>query len=69
MLKFHEKLNELLVSAGLPGHLQLCNQSRALSVFFNFFNNKKLFLCIFYKVNNIFLHQSCLKSPLPVELT
>ena len=25
--------------------------------------------CIFYKVNNLFLHQSYLKSPLRVKLT
>ena len=43
--------------------------SWALSVFFNFFNNKKLFFFIFYKVNNLFLHQSYLKSPLPIKLT
>ena len=39
------------------------------SVFFNFSNNKKLFFLFFYKVNNLFLHQSYLKSPLPVKLT
>ena len=44
-------------------------QSWALPVFFHFFNNRKLFFCTFYKVNNLFLHQSYLKSPLPVELT
>ena len=44
-------------------------QSWALEVFFNFFNNKKLFFCIFYQVNNLFLHQSYLKIPLPVKLT
>ena len=44
-------------------------QSWALSVFFNFFNNKKLFFCIFYQVNNLFLLQSYLKSLLPVKLT
>ena len=36
---------------------------------FNFFNNKKWFFCIFYQVNNLFLYQSDLKSPLPVKLT
>ena len=45
------------------------DQSWALPVFFNFFNNKKWFYCTFYKVNNRFLHQSYLKSPLPVKLT
>ena len=44
-------------------------QRWALSVFFNFFTNKKWFFCIFSKVNNLFLHQSHLKSPLPVKLT
>ena len=43
-------------------------QSWAHSVFLNFFNNKKWFFCIFYHVNNLFLHQSYLKSPLPVKL-
>ena len=28
-----------------------------------------MIFCIFYKVNNLFLHQSYLKSPLPVKLT
>ena len=44
-------------------------QSWALSVFLNFFNNKNDFFCIFYQVNNLFLHQSNLKSPLAVKLT
>ena len=44
-------------------------QSWALPVFFHFFNNKKLCICTFYQVNNLFLHQSYLKSPLPVKLT
>ena len=44
-------------------------QSWALAVFFNLINNKKLFFCIFYQVNNLFLHQSYLKSPLPVKVT
>ena len=44
-------------------------QSWALSVFLNFFKYKKLFFCIFYQVNNLVLHQSYLKSPLPVKLT
>ena len=43
-------------------------QSWALPVIFHFFTNKKLFFCTFYKVNNLFLHQSYLKSPLPVKL-
>ena len=37
--------------------------------YFFFFNNKKLFVCIFDKVMNPFLHQSYLKSRLPVKLT
>ena len=44
-------------------------QSWALSVFVNFFNNKKCPFCIYYKVNDQLLHQSYLKSPLPVKLT
>ena len=44
-------------------------QSWALSVFFNIFHNKKIVYCNFYKVNNLFLHMSYLKSPLPVKLT
>ena len=44
-------------------------QSWALSVFFNFFNYKKWFSCIFFQMNNLFLHQSYLKSPLTVKLT
>ena len=44
-------------------------QRWALSVFLNFFNNKKWFFCIFYQINNLFLHQSYLKSPHPVKLT
>ena len=43
-------------------------QSWALEVFLNLFNNKKLFFCIFYQVNNLFLHQSYLKSPLPDKI-
>ena len=38
-------------------------QSWALPVFFHFFNNRKWFCCTFYQVNNLFLHQSYLKSP------
>ena len=41
----------------------------SISVFFIFFNNNKLFFGIFCQVNNLFLHQSYLKSPLPVKLT
>ena len=44
-------------------------QSWELSVFFNFFNNTIWYFCICYQVNNLFLHQSYLKSPLPVKLT
>ena len=36
---------------------------------FEFKNNKKGFVCIFYQVNNLFLHRSYLKSPLPGKLT
>ena len=49
--------------------LYLLTQSWALSVFLNIFNNNKQFFCIFHKVTNLFLHQSYLKSPLPVKLT
>ena len=44
-------------------------QSWALGVFFKFFNDKNDFLAFFYQVNNLFLHQSYLKSPLTVKLT
>ena len=44
-------------------------QSWALSVFLNIFNSKKWLVCIFYNVNNLFLHQFYLKSPLPVKLS
>ena len=43
-------------------------QSWALSVFFSSFNNLKCFFCIFYKVDNLFMHQSYSKSPLSVKL-
>ena len=43
-------------------------QNTALSVFFNFFTNKKVFFCIFIKLITISA-QSYLKSPLPVKLT
>ena len=46
----------LLQGNSQSGHV---SQSWALSVFFNFFNNKKW----------LFWHQSNLKSPLPVKLT
>ena len=35
---------------------------------FEIFDNKKWFVCIFYQVNNLFLHQSYLKSPLPSQI-
>ena len=58
-----------LVSVCHDAHQQVgwCtrSQSWALSVFFN----KTLFFCIFYQVNDLFLHQVHLKSPLPVKLT
>ena len=53
-------------TSGSPTHSR--RQSWALPVFFNLFTNKKCF-CIFYQANNLFLHQSYLKSPLPVKLT
>ena len=37
--------------------------------FLNFSIIKNVFFCIFYQVNNLFLHQSYLNSPLPVKLT
>ena len=40
---------------------KLEEQSWALEVFFNFFNNKNCFFAFFYQVNNLFLHQSYLK--------
>ena len=45
-------------------------QSSALEVFivfFNFFNNKKWLFCIFYQVNNLFLHLFYLK-PTPSQI-
>ena len=50
-------------------HIVVKFKSWALSVFFNFSNNKKWCVCIFYQLNNLFLHQSYLKCPLPVKLT
>ena len=35
---------------------------------FECFNNKKWFFCIFYQVNNLFLHQSYLKKPTPSQM-
>ena len=43
-----------------PASAQLC----AAVAFFNFFNNNKWFYCIFYQINNLFLHQSYLKPKL-----
>ena len=42
-------------------------QSWALLVFFIFSIIKNYFVAFFYHVNNLFLHQSYLKSPLPVS--
>ena len=65
----------------MPGHLpENCeprtrlvkdgsSQSWALSVFLNFLLIKNDFFAFFYEVNNLFLHLSYLKSPLPVKLT
>ena len=36
--------------------------------FLNFFNNNKLFFGIFHKSDNLFLHQSYLKSPTPSQI-
>ena len=38
-------------------------------IFYIFFNNKNDFWAFLYQVKNLFLHQSYLKSPLPVKLT
>ena len=46
----------------------LCRAGHFL-YFLNFFNNKNEFFAFFFQVNHIFLHQSNLKSPLPVKLT
>ena len=63
-------INALLRSCYVRNKKKVAHlQSWALSVFLKMFNNKKLFLLHFYQVNNIFLHQSCLKSPLPVKWT
>ena len=48
---------------------QATGQSWALPVFFYFFNNKKWFFCTFYKINNLFLHQSYLKTPTPSQIS
>ena len=40
-------------------------QSWALSVVLNFFNNKKSFFCIFYQVNSLFLNRVLFKKPTP----
>ena len=32
------------------------------------FNNKKWYFCIFYQVNNLFLHQSYLQKPTPSQI-
>ena len=45
------------------------NRAGHFGYFLHFFNNKKWFYCIFHQINNLFLHQSNLKSPLPVKLT
>ena len=37
--------------------------------YFVIFSIIKMIFCTFYQVNNLFLHQSYLKSPLPVKLT
>ena len=54
--------------------LQVCklnslNRAGHFRYFLFFFTNKKWFCFIFYQVDNIFLHQSYLKCPLPVKLT
>ena len=62
--------NSLTKSRPADNFLCPSDQSWALEVvFLNFFTNKKMFFCIFYQINNLFLHQSYLKSPLPVKLT
>ena len=48
---------------------EMSGQSWALEVSLNIFTKKKWFLGFFYQVNNLFLHQSFLKSPFPVKLT
>ena len=57
------KLEPILQSVWWPPR-----QSWALPVFFHFFNNKKWFFCTFYQANNLFLHQSYLKSPLILKI-
>ena len=51
------------------GEKRAAVQSWALPVFFSVFNDKKWLFCTIYQVNNLFLHQSYLKSPLSVKLT
>ena len=43
-------------------------QSWALSVFFNFFNNKKWLFCIFYQVDNLFTAPALFKKPTPSQI-
>ena len=53
-----------------PAHfLLLSDQSWALEVFSNIFNDEKYFCLHFYQVNNLFLHQSYWESQLSVKLT
>ena len=59
VLIVHQDQRWAIAILGRAGHFQ----------YFSFFNLKKLFFCIFYQVSNLFLHQSNLKSPLPVKLT
>ena len=46
----------------IPSVLSRSDQSWALSVFLNFFKNKKCLAFFINKVNNLFLHQSYLKT-------
>ena len=66
------KVTKIIIFAPYPTaeHVDmLSEQSWALQVFISFFKDKNVFYCIFYKVNNLFLHQSYLKSVLQVKLT
>ena len=72
LANWNDKLESELQAFYIKSHYQDLNpgpsNSRA-GHFRYFFTNKKWFFCTFYKVNNLFLHQSYLKSPLPVKLT
>ena len=64
VIGFHTRTEQPLIRCWSSRAWVHAGQSWALSVF----KNIKLFVGIFYE-DNLFLHQSNLKSPLPVKLT